>query len=258
MHEIRLDRFKNGTKSIVTMSFDDGQPNDKRLIELFDKYGIKGTFHLISGRELLPSETYKGHEVSCHTVNHTYMNMITPEMQYREWRDNRIALEKYCGYRVQGGSYPYGIFNDEIIAAAKLAGIVYSRTTKNTDWFSFPDNFMMWHPTCHFKNAAELADSFVKRCDVAWSHMLFYIWGHSYELGTEKDWSNMEELCSKIGNIDSVWYATNIEIYEYMTALKQLRFFADNSKVYNPTDLDLWIDVDGKCIEVPKQKEISL
>ena len=48
-----------------------------------------------------------------------YMNLIPPEMQFREWQDNRIALEKYCGYRVQGGSYPYGLFNKDIINHSK-------------------------------------------------------------------------------------------------------------------------------------------
>ena len=44
MKNIRLDSFKNGARNIVTMSFDDGPDNDKPLIELFNKYGIRAHF----------------------------------------------------------------------------------------------------------------------------------------------------------------------------------------------------------------------
>ena len=59
------------------MSYDDGKLEDRRLVSIFNKYGIKGTFHLNSGLEMdtrIPTseyqELYKGHEVSCHTLTH--------------------------------------------------------------------------------------------------------------------------------------------------------------------------------------------
>lgn len=71
---INFDRFKDGKSSILTMSYDDGVLSDKRLIQIFDQYGIKGTFHLNSGlfgegERLLcdeVSEVYKNHEISCY------------------------------------------------------------------------------------------------------------------------------------------------------------------------------------------------
>lgn len=39
----------NGKKKAVTFSFDDGVTQDIRLIEIFNKYGLKGTFNLNSG-----------------------------------------------------------------------------------------------------------------------------------------------------------------------------------------------------------------
>ena len=41
--------FPGGKHKVLTMSYDDGQIHDRRLIEIFNKYGIKGTFHLNSG-----------------------------------------------------------------------------------------------------------------------------------------------------------------------------------------------------------------
>ena len=69
--------FPGGKHKVLTMSYDDGKLEDRRLISIFNKYGIKGTFHLNSGLEMdtrIPTseyqELYKGHEVSCHTLTH--------------------------------------------------------------------------------------------------------------------------------------------------------------------------------------------
>ncbi|MBQ3472016.1 MAG: polysaccharide deacetylase family protein, partial [Clostridia bacterium] len=71
--------FPGGKHKVLTMSYDDGREFDRRLISIFNKYGIKGTFHLNSGlmdvdetRIQLDEvkELYKGHEVSCHTLTH--------------------------------------------------------------------------------------------------------------------------------------------------------------------------------------------
>ena len=43
---IQFHVYPGGLKRIVTFSFDDGSQNDVRLISLFDKYGLKATFHL--------------------------------------------------------------------------------------------------------------------------------------------------------------------------------------------------------------------
>ena len=45
---IQFHVYPGGKKRIVTFSYDDGHPNDVRRIELFDKYAVKGTFHLKS------------------------------------------------------------------------------------------------------------------------------------------------------------------------------------------------------------------
>ena len=70
--------FPGGKHKALTMSYDDGKVQDRRLIEIFNRYGIKGTFHLNSGLfhdpgRIQPAEIpslYEGHEVACHTVTH--------------------------------------------------------------------------------------------------------------------------------------------------------------------------------------------
>ena len=48
--------FPGGRHKVLTMSFDDGRLEDRRLVELFNRYGIRGTFHGI--RYLLVSGDY--------------------------------------------------------------------------------------------------------------------------------------------------------------------------------------------------------
>ena len=38
--------FPGGKHKVLTMSYDDGRLEDRRLVELFNRYGIRGTFNL--------------------------------------------------------------------------------------------------------------------------------------------------------------------------------------------------------------------
>ena len=70
--------FPGGKHKVLTMSYDDGKFADRKLVDIFNKYGIKGTFNLNSGlyndgKRIDPSEwreLYKGHEVAAHTLTH--------------------------------------------------------------------------------------------------------------------------------------------------------------------------------------------
>ena len=81
MDKVRFDCWKDGKRRALTMSYDDGVFQDRRLVEIFNKYGIKGTFHLNSanmqgggdGIFVSPDEVatlYAGHEVAVHTLTH--------------------------------------------------------------------------------------------------------------------------------------------------------------------------------------------
>jgi hypothetical protein len=85
-----------------------------------------------------------------------------------------------------------------------------------------------------------------------------YVWGHSNEFDKDNNWALIESFCEIMSGKDDIWYATNIEIVDYMNALKQLRFSANLSMVYNPTALDLVISKDEKAVYIPAGKQISL
>ena len=249
--------FPGGTARIVTFSYDDGPENDGHLIALFDKYNVKGTFHLNSKKYLGMSEEelagiralYKNHEISCHTQQHGWPSHMPLQSVTAETFEDRKVLEHIAGYPVVGMSYPYGDYNAEVISAMRACGIVYSRTTKNTQKFGMPEDFMAWHPTCHHRDAAERLDAFLLNLErVPGYAPLFYIWGHSYEFRTEEDWAYIENIVSQLANHDNVWYATNIDIYDYVQAQKQLKISADEKVFFNPSAMDVWVYKDKKDI----------
>ena len=79
---------------------------------------------------------------------------------------------------------------------------------------------------------------------------LFYIWGHSFEFDRKDNWQHLNDICEALGKKDDIWYATNMEIYEYVAAYDSLVFSASGQQVYNSTLQTIWFDVDGKlyCI----------
>ena len=149
--------YPGGRHKALTMSYDDGRTQDRRLVEIFNRYGIRGTFHLNSGflgdgQHIRPDEVptlYAGHEVACHTVTHpTIARCPLPEVAL-EVLEDRKALEALTGYPVRGLSYPNGSLSADIEALLPACGIRYSRVVGSTDGFALPEDPLRWQATCH-------------------------------------------------------------------------------------------------------------
>ena len=255
--------FPGGKHKVLTMSYDDGKIYDRRLIALFNKYGIKGTFH-INGNGLFGDmgpmqripfaeikDLYKGHEVSCHTYTHPTIARCPLSQVVQQIIEDRKALEAACGYPVRGMSYPNGSYSREIMQMLPACGIEYSRVVGNTDDFGFPENYLEWKSTCHHShNLMENAERFAELHKTQYLYMM-YVWGHSYEFGEdEEEWEKMEKFCEYIGGRDDIWYAANIEIVDYMNAAQNLKFSAAGDMVYNPNAVPVFISVDGDCKKI--------
>ncbi len=267
--------FPDGKKKALTFSYDDGEKQDIRLCELFNKYGLKSTFNLNSGLMTVePSEksskvalsqipeVYKGHEVAVHTANHPFLEKMTTTEMAVEIFDDKRTLERYTGYVVRGMAYPFGTYSDDVIRVAKDLGIKYSRGVRSHYGFGLPTKWLEMPATCHQadEKAFDLAKTFVEADAIDWrfsTGWLFYIWGHSYEYRTEEDWARMEKLCAYLANRDDVWYATNIEVYDYIEAYRALEYSVDRKMVYNPSAHDLWLIRGGKTYKIPARAQIE-
>ena len=216
---ILFNILKYGKKNAVTLSYDDGLMFDRKLIDIMDKHGIRGSFHLNSGllgdeNHICPKEIkmlYKNHEVSCHGVWHAALDLLPQSGVIAEIIENRRALEKACGYPVRGMSYANGRYDATVIKTLKSCGIEYSRTTKNTFTYSFPKDYLEWHPTCHHRDCVEYGRKFLEAiAGYSSGPRLLYVWGHSYEFDTSNNWELIEEFCKLISGKEDIWYARNI------------------------------------------------
>ena len=268
--------FKGGRKKALTLSYDDGVTQDKRLVSFFNKYDLKATFNLNSGIQSENNywinkgktirrmniedieEVYKGHEIAIHSLSHPHLEDLPKEMLITEIFEDRKNLEKIFKYPVRGMAYPYGTYNEKVLEVIETCGIEYSRTVKQHEKFNLPENFLEWHPTCHHTNPRlmEITKSFLENDFRSMS--LLYVWGHSYEFDVDENWGLIEEFCESVSHNNSIWYATNIEIIDYLKALDNLRYSADCGIVHNPTSISLWISVDEKNIEIKSGETIKI
>ena len=260
-------RFPGGKVKALTLSYDDGVEQDIRLIDIMKEHGLKGTFNINSGlyapegtvypegrihRRMTREaalELYKdsGMEVAVHGLTHPFLEQLPINLCTQEVLQDRINLENDFGGLVRGMAYPYGTTSDDVVASLKQCGIVYSRTTVSTEKFSIPTDWLRLPATCHHNNPRlmELAENFVTN-EKNQGPLLFYLWGHSYEFEKNDNWNVIEEFAEYMGGREDIWYATNIEIYDYIAAYNQLLFSMDGKTVYNPSCVKLYFEMNGK------------
>ena len=243
--------YPNGGKCAVTFSYDDAHDSNRRLVETFNKYGIKSTFHMNAGTFDQPGNLcsdeiealFAGHEMAGHTTDHPFLSQQPAETVLSQLLDDRARLEQLVKYPVKGFSYPFGDYRAGVVAHTKSAGYVYARTCDNTYNVFWPDDFLRWNPSCHHY---ELDKVLHKAKDISrWSPIaLLYIWGHAFEFERNDDWNILDEMCKKVSEIPNVWLATNIEVMDYVQALRSLRWSMDGSTVDNPSRLDVLVEID--------------
>ena len=227
----------NGKKKAVTFSFDDGVTQDIRLIEILNKYGLKGTFNINSSLLGLPGELdrnghmirhdkvspekiagiYQGHEIAVHTLTHPNLTTLPDETVVYQVEEDRKALSRLCGYEVVGMAYPCGgVNNDERVAEIikERTGVQYSRTITSTHTFGLQkENRFQFHPTVYYIEDCleEIVDQFL--ASESDEDQLLYIWGHSYEMDAEYiSWEEFERICKKLAFREDIFYGTNKEV----------------------------------------------
>lgn len=267
MIHINPNLFPGGRTAALTMSYDDGAVFDEQLIDIFNRYGIKGTFHVNDwsigeGCNFTPEkarELYKGHELSVHSCDHPMFDHLNDIELYDQIVKNKEKIENICGYTVRGMSYPHGVFNERIMNVMRVAGMKYGRTTEKTLYTAIPEDFLAWHPSGHHKDNILDLYKLIESPKAQWGNpRLLYIWGHSHEFGHEGNWDLMEEFCKTAAGHDHIWYATNIEIYDYVTAARNLEISANRKTVFNPSYLSVWVTVEGSDVVEIKPGENKL
>lgn len=251
-------RFPGERAKALTLSYDDHSDQDIRLVGILNRNGIKGTFNISTGLHAPEGKVYRpgaicrrmtrqaaidlykssGHEVAVHGYSHPYLTQLPTSAVTQEVYLDRIHLEADFETDVRGMAYPYGdsSYSGEVAEALRACGIAYARMTSPTRSFRFPDDWLRWYPTCKHtdENLMKMAEEFVAH-GASMEPLLFYLWGHSFEFERDDNWQVIEDFCTYMGQREDVWYATNIEIYDYVQAYRRLIWTADLSRVTNPS-----------------------
>ena len=265
-------RFPGGLPKALTLSYDDGVEQDEKLIGIAEKYGLKGTFNINSGcfppedvnyapgtiHRRMPLKRLKevyaksSWEIAAHAYTHASLVGLPANAAAEEVLRDRKELEEIFGTVVRGFAYPFGAFDEQSAAVLKSCGICYARTVNSTHDFHLPKDWLRMPVTCHHNDPRlmELAERFVGTKDW-WDPMLFYLWGHSYEFEACGNWDVIERFAETAGGKPDIWYATNIEIYDYCSAFSRLVFNTAMTVCANPSACDLWFAYGRKEVHVP-------
>lgn len=227
----------DGKMKALTFSYDDGVTQDIRLIELFNKYGMKATFNLNSellGRDgaLLREgvrvshiknkpedikQIYAGHEVAVHTLTHPNLRLVEDDAEViRQVEQDRVRLSELCGYEVVGMAYPCGgdCFDERVKKLIREnTGVKYSRTTNSTFNFDLQTDLVEFNPSVYhhveFDKMIELGKQFLDlKTD---KPQIYYVWGHAYEFDIYQNWDKFEAFLEMMSGRDDICYCTNTE-----------------------------------------------
>jgi peptidoglycan/xylan/chitin deacetylase (PgdA/CDA1 family) len=269
-NRIEIPRFPGNKRIAVTTSFDDGVIHDRRVVEAFNEWGLKATWNLNSDKlrgthpqqeNFIPAnevaKLYAGHEVAIHTVTHPHLPRLDALQIATEVLDDRKALEDLVQYPVRGMAYPYGTFDKHVITVLRALGIVYCRTTQKADHCFPVDEPLAWPATNHQYDPG-VPEKWQDWYNSKWFNGVFFLWGHTYEFNNKNDWPSLERIYKPLAGKPDVWYCTNIQLFDYEYARRQLVIAANKKSAYNPTGLAITILADGNPIDVPAGKTTQL
>lgn len=274
-----LLRYPNWKDRALTFSYDDGTEQDAWLIEKLKNAGMRGTFNLNSGmfrpedkpksktafcRRLSEQEAKALYsaphvEVAAHGRLHQRMECMTGAQQTYEFCADKAALERLFGNLVYGGAYAYGTYAPQTPSLLAACGLHYCRTVQSTRDFRLPENFLTWHPTCRHADPdlEALTERFLTE-PVKLQPRLFYLWGHTFEFERDNSWEIMERFLRAMAGNDTIWYATNGEIFRYVRAFRRLESSCDGKLLYNPSAETLWLLAGGEKVKIAPGETLNL
>ena len=233
--------YPNGNHKALIMSYDDGLDDDIALAQLFDRYGIIGTFHLNSGlldtraiwNEGKPNEilqtylskdtlvhVFKNHEIAVHGTYHKALAGLSDKEILEEINVDIENLTILSDRKISSMAYAFGSTNDHVAEVIGTTPLTNARTVKSSYNFDLPKDYYLWNPTCHDSEALEYLEAYISLDSPSLS--LFYVWGHSWELRDTLRNQNILKFCNKIGDRDDIWYTGAGNFADYHASLKAL------------------------------------
>ena len=192
-------------------AIDDGTIFDKKVIDIFNKYGIRATFNLNSGlqdyvwykdwlevRRLNLKENkhiYKGHEVASHSLTHPFLTSLSDEDVYHEVKEDIDNLKNTFGCDIKSFSFPFDGYDERTINIIKGLGITHIILPAIDDSFHYPvDTHHIKVTSWNIDDALAKVKRFIEDKDAE----VFIYLSHSYDYEYENSYDKLEKLCKTI------------------------------------------------------------
>jgi len=231
-------------RTIVTTSWDDGDPADQKLAELLRSKGIQGTFYIpvrYQGRLLDHSElrtlVSAGFEIGAHGFSHKLLWRLPPQELTQEVRLCKRILEAILGRQVEMFCYPRGRYDANVARALQEAGYKGARTVRmlatrpTFSPFEMPTTLQAFPhgQFTYLKNVAraqKLESLQALAVHVPWQRNwvelgmrffdevlenggIWHLFGHSWELEELGLWDGLSEILDYVSRREGVSYVSN-------------------------------------------------
>ena len=123
----------------IIISFDDGWVSQYReAFPLLQRYGLTATFFVYTEKigqhanfftwDQLREMAAAGMEIGSHTLTHPNLNRISDIAELkRQIAESKLVLEEQLDQPVTALAYPYGLYNDRVVAMVQAAGYTTAR-----------------------------------------------------------------------------------------------------------------------------------
>lgn len=108
----------------------------------------------------------------------------------------------------------YRIHKKTMELVCRYTTVHFARATTPTYAFDMPEYFMNWQPTCSItdEHVLEMAQSFINAdCN---ENMIFYVWGHGYELDAYNKYETLEKLIKMMAEDENIVCVSNSQFYQ--------------------------------------------
>jgi hypothetical protein len=223
--------------TLITTSWDDGNPLDLRVAELLLKYGLHGTFYVPrqadTGTMTDAQVRHLGQhfDVQPHTVHHVDLTSVDDRRAAAEVADSKRWAEDLLSRECALFCPPLGHFGPRHLAMIRSAGFAAIRTV---EFFSLDrprmdasglrvlPTTLQAHPNGRLAYARNIAKRRGLRnlwlyaahggCGGDWPTVasrvlrralagggVFHLWGHSWEIESAGQWASLEEVLASLG-----------------------------------------------------------
>ena len=233
-------------RTIVTTSWDDGDPLDLKLADLLAEHGVAGTFYVSPRNRERPAmgpgevrQLGEGFEVGAHTLTHPDLRVLTPDEAEREISAGKRELEDVVGRPVEMFCYPRGRHNAAVRGRVIESGFIGARTTRVCALGPPRDPWLMPTTVCaRPRRPLTALRRCLRACDGVglrqlirlgarrpWPELacrffeevrrrggVWHLWGHSWEIEQAGLWGPLREVLRHVAGRPDVLYLTNADV----------------------------------------------